>query len=124
MAYIQAGDMDKASREYGRKVLGLRGYQGGWLYREGASRPWAQGWYSVWSSHRAALLDYYTATLTGFGSFRSLLETSGNYRPTILFDPANPKHWRYRLLADAYDEAQGQRGDPRRAYRGVRVRGI
>ena len=60
-------------------------------------------------------LDQLTRALTAFNTFRELLETSDNYRPTIY--QTTPDHVK---LSDAYDLAQIGRGDPRRTYRGKR----
>jgi|GEM_PF-2179589 len=59
--------------------------------------------------------DLTVAALTGWDSFEDLLNTKGDYRPTIR-PQANDR--RYEILADAYDLAQRERGDERRAYRG------
>lgn len=59
-------------------------------------------------------LDILVNELTAFASFEELLNAKGGYRPSfyVEYDP------RFRELADAYDKAQAERGDPRRAYRG------
>lgn len=55
-------------------------------------------------------LDELTRELTAFESFPRLLRAAGNYRPTLRGPKAT---W----LADAYDRAQAERGDERRAFR-------
>ncbi|WP_300684684.1 hypothetical protein [uncultured Bilophila sp.] len=59
-------------------------------------------------------LDSLTNELTAFVSFAEMLNAEGGYRPSFYaeYDP------RFRELADAYDKAQEEQGDPRRAYRG------
>lgn len=59
-------------------------------------------------------LDAITNELTAFASFDALLNAEGGYRPSfyVEYDP------RLRKLADAYDKAQTERGDARRAWRG------
>ena len=59
-------------------------------------------------------LNALTNELTAFTSFEDMLNAEGGYRPSfyVQYDP------RFRELADAYDKAQEERGDPRRAYRG------
>ena len=59
-------------------------------------------------------IDALTNELTAFATFEDMLNAEGGYRPSfyVEYDP------RFRELADAYDKAQAERGDPRRAYRG------
>jgi hypothetical protein len=64
--------------------------------------------------------DGYLRERTGFRDFDSLLNAKGDYAPTIAMGPIHEitdtqviRH----ALADAYDAAQAQRGDPRRAFR-------
>lgn len=66
------------------------------------------------NSEAAQELDALTEELTAFSSFNALLTAEGGYRPSFYaeLDP------RYRILADAYDKAQTERGDGRRAWRG------
>lgn len=61
----------------------------------------------------APCLDEITRKLSSFVTFEELLGAAGGYRPTI--HPDSPDKVR---LADAYDAAQAERGDPRRAFRG------
>lgn len=49
---------------------------------------------------------------TGFTDFADMLDAGGNYRPTIDVSQADLLE-----LADAYDAAQAERGDARRAFR-------
>lgn len=71
-------------------------------------------------------LDAMTADLTAFPTFRALLEAPGGYRPTLWTarrdcdddGQAREQDGPKRALADAYDQAQANRGDRRRAYRG------
>lgn len=65
-----------------------------------------------WFRHLLAL-DALTVALTAFPSFRGMLDSHPSYRPTLRPD-LDP---RYADLADAYDAAQAERGDPRRAHR-------
>lgn len=58
------------------------------------------------------LADKLTARLTAFPNLQALLDAPGGYRPSIYRDES-PDH---QTLADAYDYAQAQRGDPRRAF--------
>lgn len=57
-------------------------------------------------------LDVLTKRLTMFDTFGELLDAPGGYRPTF-----NPRTRTGRMLADAYDRAQQQRGDGRKAFR-------
>lgn len=62
-----------------------------------------------------ASIDITTAALTAFATLADLVNAAGNYRPTIRPDATDR---RYEVLADAYDRAQRDRGDSRRAWRG------
>lgn len=57
--------------------------------------------------------DTLVREVSGFTSFQDLLDAKGGYEPTmhVTEDP------RLSALADAYDTAQAERGDDRRAYR-------
>jgi hypothetical protein len=57
-------------------------------------------------------LDQICRRKTGFSSFADLLSSAPGYRPST--DMRDPD---MELLADGYDEAMEERGDPRRAYR-------
>lgn len=69
------------------------------------------------------VLDNLTLELTAWSSFDAMLDAA-DYRPTLLVRPYNRSSAEIRraarteVLADAYDAAQADRGDPRRAYRG------
>lgn len=56
-------------------------------------------------------IDQLVANNSAFASFEELLNAPG-YRPSC--DMSNPA---MRVIADAYDKAQEERGDERRAYR-------
>ena len=56
-------------------------------------------------------IDQLVANNSAFSSFEELLNAPG-YRPSC--DMSNPA---MRAIADAYDKAQEERGDERRAYR-------
>ncbi len=58
-------------------------------------------------------LDSLTSELTAFNSFRELVDSAPQYRPTIL-----PRDNQHIDLADGYDAFQAERGDARRAWRG------
>jgi hypothetical protein len=60
-------------------------------------------------------LDHITRNLSAFESFQDILDAQGGYRPSIYL--VSPASW---TLAEAYDKAQEERGDPRRAFRGGR----
>jgi len=63
----------------------------------------------------AEAMDVLVQASTGWFSFAEMLDTEGRwggYMPTIDGEDAAS-----RLLADLYDAAQEQRGDPRRARR-------
>lgn len=60
-----------------------------------------------------AELDELTRSLTAFQSFEAMLNSAQQYRPTIY-----PRDFQHVRLANAYDKAQEQRKDARRAYRG------
>jgi len=76
---------------------------------------------------KTALRNYLTRKHTAFDSFDDLINAAGGYEPTIrCMAPRETRSWDYRAerlellaLADHYDGAQEQRGDPRRAYRGT-----
>ena len=65
------------------------------------------------------ILDEITTEYTALPSFSALIDASHNYRPTLYCYAATDEGDRACLtfLADHYDQAQTQRGDPRRAYR-------
>lgn len=73
-------------------------------------------------THR--VLDPLTRDLTGFVSFDAMINAAGDYRPTMRVRPCSRSSAEIRraartaILADAYDAAQAERGDARRAYRG------
>ena len=62
---------------------------------------------------KTAPLDELVREVSGFASFQDLLDAKGGYEPTMRISE-NP---RLAELADAYDTAQAERGDDRRAYR-------
>lgn len=67
-------------------------------------------------------LDSLTTKHTAFPSFAAMLAAEGGYRPSIYpgrFATAEEVA-ELRALADAYDAAQAERGDTRRAHRGCR----
>lgn len=64
-------------------------------------------------------LDEITRQLSAFRNFEALLDTAGSYRPTIYPETAD-----HNILADAYDQAQEERGDTRRAFRGSPRKGV
>lgn len=71
-------------------------------------------------SASASDLDALTRRLTAFDCFHDLLHAQGGYRPSlrcISGCPAGKNIPELTRLADAYDQAQAQRGDPRRAFR-------
>jgi len=68
----------------------------------------------------ASDLDALTRRLTAFNSFNNLLHAKGGYRPSLRCVsgcPIGKNISELKRLADAYDHAQVQRGDPRRAFR-------
>lgn len=69
---------------------------------------------------RVSDLDALTRRLTAFNSFHDLLDAKGGYRPSlrcISGCPSGQNIPELKRLADAYDQVQAQRGDPRRAFR-------
>lgn len=58
-------------------------------------------------------LDQLTVEHTAFPRFNDLLDAGGGYRPSLGTSGSTEK----TVLADAYDKAQGIRGDGRRAFR-------
>jgi len=65
-------------------------------------------------------LDALTRRLTAFNSFHDLLDAKGGYRPSLRCVsgcPGGQNIPELKRLADAYDQAQAERGDPRRAFR-------
>lgn len=65
----------------------------------------------------AGELNRITATHTAFASFEDLLNAP-TYRPSL--DMSKDELW---TLANAYDDAQGKRGDSRRTHRFNSLRG-
>lgn len=63
--------------------------------------------------------DALTVTHTCFDSLADMANALGGYRPSLHTSERNDQGDRLPLLrlADLYDKAQAQRGDPRRAYR-------
>jgi len=58
-------------------------------------------------------LDQLTVKHTAFPGFADLLNAGGGYRPSL----GTSKSVEKTMLADAYDKAQEQRGDDRKAFR-------
>lgn len=113
------------AKHWGETVCNYRN-RGGYIYgqnaieREGRLTSHSrytgfQGWGVLYAAHRVQILDHLTRELTAARSFEELLATEpcNTYRPTI----SASRNWRYAALAEAYDEAQARRHDPRRAYR-------
>lgn len=113
-AYVRSDQAQKIAKEWAA-TRGWYGKAGGWIYTA-SGQVIMQGWFNIWSRYRMQILDWLTARLTAFETLSEMLNTSPNYRPTIL-----PSDFRYSLLADAYDVAQERRGDARRAWRGSRA---
>jgi len=68
---------------------------------------------------KTAYLNEITAKISSFSSFGELLNAAGNYRPSIYLKKSDHKNNRAKMdLVIAYDDAQQQRGDNRRAFRG------
>ena len=66
-----------------------------------------------------AYLNEITTKISAFKSFDELLNAGGNYRPSIYLKKGDHKNNRAKMdLVNAYDDAQQQRGDSRRAFRG------
>jgi len=133
--WIDTDLAEKAAKEYAQEN-GYFGAVGGWIYKESdwskarrAENPEAlrrgsavtQGWFNFWCSYRRAIEDHFTAKLTAFPTFDAMVHpASPTYRPTILVRD-NPRDWRWAFLANAYDVAQKNRGDRRRAHTGYPV---
>lgn len=96
---------------------GYGGAQGGWIYNSRGTAV-TQGWGSFYHLRKVTMLDWLTRKLTGAESFQGLLTANGTYRPTIIVRKGTSDGWMYEVLAEAYDEAQRERGDKRRAHRG------
>ncbi len=108
----------RMAKEWGEQIRHYQGRAGGWIYSPKGT-PIAQGWMYIWRTYHREILDWYTRRLTGFDTFRDMLNAERGYYPTMLYNALNPREWRTEALADAYDEAQARRGDSRRAYRGI-----
>jgi len=93
---------------------GYEGREGGWIYRN--DQPVRQGWYSFFLRHKTTMLDWLTTQLTASRTFQELLDAPGVYRPTLL--TSGRGGWKYEILAEAFDAAQRERGNPKRAHRG------
>ncbi|WP_408903286.1 hypothetical protein [Methylobacterium radiotolerans] len=76
-------------------------------------RTVAQGWVGYVRRHRADILDWIVGEVSPSATFEALLQAENGYYPTMRID----LDWRMLPLADAYDAAQEQRGDRRRAFR-------
>ena len=61
------------------------------------------------------VLDSLTRKHTAFASFAALIDTQPDYFPTL------SGKGEAKILADAYDCEMERRGDPRRAWKGLRV---
>ena len=57
-------------------------------------------------------IDQLVANNSGFENFEALLNAPGGYRPSC-----DVRRAERRAIANAYDKAQAERGDERRAYR-------
>lgn len=78
-------------------------------------RTVAQGWVGYARKHRADILDWIVDQVSPSTTFEALLQAENGYYPTMRID----LDWRMLPLADAYDAAQEQRGDRRRAFRAM-----
>jgi hypothetical protein len=78
-------------------------------------RTVAQGWVGYARRHRADILDWIVGEVSPSVTFEALLQADSGYYPTMRID----LDWRMLPLADAYDAAQEQRGDRRRAFRAM-----
>jgi len=78
-------------------------------------RTVAQGWVGYVRRHRADILDWIVGEVSPAVTFDALLQAENGYYPTMRID----LDWRMLPLADAYDAAQEQRGDRRRAFRAM-----
>jgi len=67
------------------------------------------------------LRDKLTRRITCCDTFEEFINLNPNYRPTILANPGDRIRRRlgYLCLANQYDIAQEERGDPRRAFQGT-----
>jgi hypothetical protein len=72
---------------------------------------------------RAVILDVYARRWTCSTGLADLLEPHTGYSPSLYPGPFATKREAQELrdLADGYDAAQELRGDPRRAYRGMKM---
>lgn len=59
-------------------------------------------------------LDRLTVQHTAFPKFTDLIEAGGGYRPSLITSRGNPE---VIVLANAYDQEQQRRRDPRRVCR-------
>lgn len=73
----------------------------------------AHGWSGYAKRFRSVVLDWVVGEVSRFDGFKALLDAEDGYYPTMRID----HDWRMLPLADAYDAAQEERGDPRRAFR-------
>lgn len=66
-------------------------------------------------------LDQLTKEISAFDSFQDLIDAKGCYYPSLRCKPCKniPSNYTAKCqeLANAYDKAQAERGDHRRAYR-------
>lgn len=58
-------------------------------------------------------LDEITRKHTAFENFKDMVNAEGGYRPTLRTESVKE----LKILADCYDQAQKDKGDPRRALR-------
>jgi hypothetical protein len=115
MTYYGRRDWETGLAKYWGEAHGYVGAQGGWVYTS-TGKPVIQGWYGFFQMRKGAMLDWLTEKLTGFKTFRAMLDAEGVYRPTL--HTGGKGGWEYEVLSEAYDDAQRARGNSKRAHRG------
>jgi hypothetical protein len=100
------------------KVITARGR---WIrLSSGSGSVVCLGWGDVYARFTTEILDFYARTILAHTTFHELV-TRPRWFPSLTTN-AGPHSWRRTALADAYDTAQFQRRDPRRAIRGMKCR--
>jgi len=115
MTDLTRADQNRAAREWAAEARNWAKPKtgNGWIHTAGGTGyPILQGWRGLWAAFSPEILDWYTSRFTAFDSFTDMLNAAGRFRPAI-----STRNWRGRFLADAYDQAQHDRNDSRRARR-------
>ena len=102
-------------------------FEGGWDFgkdlidfTDGSYEPWVGEWSVVaWQRVAPPNIDELVRAHSGFDSMLDMVQAHESYRPSLATKRGKDDGERLELtlIADAYDAAQEERGDGRRAYR-------